>query len=168
MQPAYPNERRCPGLIPVKVKEVVLDAVHNPLLLLVDMEETMVLPIGIGFWEAQAIVLKLQGHVTPRPMTHDLFKAFCDRLNVTVEKVVVNDIKDSTFYAEVYLKTSSGELLLDARPSDAIALSLTVGCPIYIDKKVIPYTLSIKELVEEQSAETSRFGDTEDSGPLVH
>ncbi len=155
-------------MIPVKVKEVVLDPVQNPLLLLVDMDETMVLPIGIGFWEAQAIVLKLQGHIPPRPMTHDLFKTFCDRLDVTVEKVVVNDIKDSTFYAGVYLKTSGGALLLDARPSDAVALSLTVGCPIFVDKKVIPYTVSIKELIEEQSSEPTGFGEPEDSGPLVH
>ena len=156
-------------MIPVKVKEVVLDSVQNPLLLLVDMEDTMVLPIGIGFWEAQAIVLKLQGHIPPRPMTHDLFKSFCDSLGVTVEKVVVNDIKESTFYAGIYLSTAEGELLVDARPSDAVALSLTVGCPIFIGKKVIPYTVSIKDLIEEQSTEPAGFGDSEDSGgPLVH
>lgn len=156
-------------MIPVKVKEVVLDSVQNPLLLLVDMQETLVLPIGIGFWEAQAIVLKLQGHITPRPMTHDLFKTLCDRLDVTVEKVVVNDIKDSTFFAEVYLSTADGELLVDARPSDAVALSLTVGCPIYIGKKVIPYTVSLEELIGEQPSDPEGFGDSEDSGgPLVH
>ncbi|MFY9503870.1 MAG: bifunctional nuclease family protein [Dethiobacteria bacterium] len=155
-------------MIPVKVKEVVLDPVQNPLLLLVDMEDSMVLPIGIGFWEAQAIVLKLQGHITPRPMTHDLFKSFCDRLSVTVEKVVVNDIKESTFYAEIYLSTPEGELLLDARPSDAVALALTVGCPIFIGKKVIPYTVSIKELIAEQGSDPTGFGEPEDSGPVVH
>jgi bifunctional DNase/RNase len=155
-------------LIPVKVKEVVLDTVQNPLLLLVDMEDTIVLPIGIGFWEAQAIVLKLQGHLTPRPMTHDLIKLFCDRLSVTVEKVLVSDIKESTFYAEIYLNTAEGDLLLDARPSDAVALALTVGCPIYIGKKLIPYTVSIKDLIEEKGSETDGFGDPEDSGPMVH
>lgn len=155
-------------MIPVKVKEVVLDPVQNPLLLLVDMEETMVLPIGIGFWEAQAIVLKLQGHIPPRPMTHDLFKSFCEHLDVKVDKVVVNDMKESTFYAEIYLKTAGGDLLVDARPSDAVALSLTVGCPIFIGKKVIPYTVSIKELIEEQASEPIGFGEPEDSGPLVH
>lgn len=155
-------------MIPVKVKEVVLDQVQNPLLLLVDMEDSMVLPIGIGFWEAQAIVLKLQGHITPRPMTHDLIKLFCDRLNVTVEKVLVNDIKESTFYAEIYLNTPEGALLLDARPSDAVALALTVGCPIFIGKKLIPYTVSIKELIAEQDSESAGFGDPEDSGPVIH
>lgn len=156
------------GLIPVKVKEVVLDPVQNPLLLLVDMEDSMVLPIGIGFWEAQAIVLKLQGHITPRPMTHDLIKLFCDRLNVTVEKVLVNDIQDSTFYAEIYLDTPEGAQMLDARPSDAVALALTVGCPIFIGQKLIPYTVSIKDLITEQGSEPDGFGDPEDSGPVVH
>lgn len=155
-------------LIPVKVREVVLDPVQNPLLLLVDMEDSMVLPIGIGFWEAQAIVLKLQGHVTPRPMTHDLIKIFCDRLDVTVDKVLVSDIQESTFYAEIYLNTPGGGLLLDARPSDAVALALTVGCPIYIGKKLVPYTVPIKELITEQDPESSGFGEPEDSGPVVH
>ncbi|NLA04100.1 MAG: bifunctional nuclease family protein [Firmicutes bacterium] len=155
-------------MIPVKVKEVVLDPVQNPLLLLVDMEDSMVLPIGIGFWEAQAIVLKLQGHVTPRPMTHDLIKLFCERLDVTVEKVLVTDIRESTFYAEIYLNTPEGDLLLDARPSDAVALALTVGCPIFIGKKLVPYTVSIKELVTEEGSEPAGFGEPEDSGPMVH
>jgi len=89
----------------------------------------MVLPIGIGFWEAQAIVLKLQGHITPRPMTHDLFKSFCDRLSVTVEKVVVNDIKESTFYAEIYLSTPEGELLLDAQAQRCRGSGIDRGMP---------------------------------------
>ena len=72
-------------MIPVKVREVVLDQVQNPLLLLVDIEESMVLPIGIGF-RRPAIVLKLQGHVHPRPLTHDLFKALCSHLGASVKR----------------------------------------------------------------------------------
>lgn len=155
-------------MIPVKVREVVLDPVQNPLLLLVDMEESMVLPIGIGFWEAQAIVLKLQGHIPPRPMTHDLFKSLCGHLGVTVVKVVVNDIKESTFFAEIYLKTPEQELLVDARPSDAVALALTVGCPIFISSKVAAYTVSIKDLIEEQSSEPAEFGEPDEGGPQLH
>ncbi len=155
-------------MIPVKVKEVVLDHIHNPLLLLVDTDETIVLPIGIGFWEAQAIILKLRGHVTPRPMTHDLFGSLCKRLGATVEKVVVTDIKDSTFYAEISLKTGEQEIVVDARPSDAIALALTVGCPIFISNKVIGYTVSVKDLMEEREVKPSEFGDPEDGGPHLH
>lgn len=155
-------------MIPVKVREVVLDPVQNPLLLLVDIDESMVLPIGIGFWEAQAIVLKLQGHIPPRPMTHDLFKSLCSHMGVTVEKIVVNDIKESTFYAEIYLETGAKHLVVDARPSDAVALALTVGCPIYISKKVAAYTVSIKDLMSERSGETPEFGDPDESGPHLH
>lgn len=156
-------------MIPVKVRDVVLDQVQNPLLLLVDLEETMVLPIGIGFWEAQAIILKLQGHITPRPMTHDLFKSFCGHLGVKVQKVVICNIKESTFFAEIGLKNSEGrEVVLDARPSDAVALALTVGCPIFMARKVVPYTVSIKDLVSAQGEAPDRFGEPDEGGPHLH
>ncbi len=156
-------------MIPVKVREVVLDQVQNPLLLLVDIEESMVLPIGIGFWEAQAIVLKLQGHVSPRPLTHDLFKALCSQLDARVEKVIINDIRKSTFYAEIHLVDSARkEVVVDARPSDAVALALTVGCPIYITKNVAAYTVSIKDLLEEQEKEIPGLGDPDEGGPHLH
>lgn len=156
-------------MIPVKVREVVLDSVQNPLLLLVDMEETFVLPIGIGFWEAQAIVLKLQGHIPPRPMTHDLFKSLLGRLGITVEKIVVNDIKESTFFGEIHLKTSQEqELVVDSRPSDAVALALTVGCPIFITAKVAAYAIAVKDLMEEREAESSGFGEPDEGGPHLH
>lgn len=156
-------------MIPVKVKEVVLDQVQNPLLLLVDIEETVVLPIGIGFWEAQAIILKLQGHVTPRPMTHDLFKSFCGHLGATVEKVVINDIKESTFFADITVLDSTGkEIVIDARPSDAVALALTVGCPVYMTRNILPYTVSMKDIEMEPEDEPGDFGETDESGPHLH
>ena len=147
----------------------MLDQVQNPLLLLVDMEESMVLPIGIGFWEAQAIVLKLQGHVHPRPLTHDLFKTLCSHLGARVEKIIINDIRKSTFFAEIYLADLAGkEIVIDARPSDAVALALTVGCPIYITKNVAAYTVSIKDLLEGQEKETLGFGEPDEGGPHLH
>lgn len=152
-------------MIPVKVRDVVLDSVQNPLLLLVDINETIVLPIGIGFWEAQAIVLKLHGHLPPRPMTHDLIKSLCHELGAKVVKIVVNDIKDNTFYAEIYFTAADRELVIDARPSDAVALALTVGCPIYLTDKVAAYTISLQELAD-QSSESS--GDPHEGGPLLH
>jgi bifunctional DNase/RNase len=155
-------------VIPVKVKEVVLDPVQNPLLLLVDLEESIVLPIGIGFWEAQAIMIKLQGHIPPRPMTHDLFKSLCNHLNVTVEKVVVTDLRESTFFAEIYLKSSQQEMVIDARPSDAVALALTVGCPIFISGKVAAYTFSVKDLIEEKGLEMPDSSEPDEGGPHLH
>ncbi len=156
-------------MIPVKVREVVLDSAQNPLLLLIDMDETMVLPVGIGFWEAQAIVLKLQGHISPRPMTHDLLKLICGHLQVSVEKVVINDIKDSTFFAEIYLRTEDGgEHLVDARPSDGVALALTVGCAIFISPKVAAHTIGLNDLVVESEEEPFEYGDPDESGPHLH
>ena len=152
-------------MIPVKVRDVVLDSVQNPLLLLVDLNETIVLPIVSGFLYAQAIVLKLHGHLPPRPMTHDLIKSLCHELGAKVVKIVVNDIKDNTFYAEIYLTAADRELVIDARPSDAVALALTVGCPIYLTDKVAAYTISLQELAD-QSSESS--GDPHEGGPLHH
>lgn len=156
-------------MIPVKVKEVVLDPVQNPLLLLVDLEESIVLPIGIGFWEAQAIMIKLQGHIPPRPMTHDLFQSLCKHMSVTVDKVVVTDLRESTFFAEIYLKNNSQqEMVIDARPSDAVALALTVGCPIFINSKVAAYTFSVKDLIEEKGSEIPEISEPDEGGPHLH
>lgn len=156
-------------MITVKVREVVLDSLQNPLLLLVDMDETFVLPIGIGFWEAQAIVLKLQGQVPPRPMTHDLIKTLCTELGAAVKKIVVSDIKESTFYAEIHIHTTQGrDRVIDARPSDAVALALTVGCPIFISGKVAAHTISIKDLIEETGSEPQDYGDSDEGGPHLH
>ena len=154
-------------MIPVKVKEVVLDQTHNPLLLLVDLDEENVLPVGIGFWEAQAIVLKLQGNLVPRPMTHDLMSSLCDTLGASLNKIVINDIQDNTFYAELYLDRNGNEIIVDARPSDAVALALTIGSPIYITDKVAAYTMSVDDLVEEKGLDDFD-DDSEEGGPHLH
>lgn len=156
-------------MIPVKVREVVLDPVQNPLLLLVDLEETMVLPIGIGFWEAQSIVIKLQGHIPPRPMTHDLFQSVCGQLDTAIEKVIISEMRDNTFFAELYLKTAaSREFKIDARPSDAVALALTVGCPIYITEKIAAHTVSISDLPEQSAEDLVDRGDADEGGSRLH
>lgn len=155
-------------MISVKVKEVVLDQTHNPLLLLVDTEENCVLPIGIGFWEAQAIILKLQGNIVPRPMTHDLMSDICNKGDMKLEKVVISDIIDNTFYSELYFTKKNEELIIDSRPSDAVALALTVGVPIYISDKVAPHTLSIEDLVEEKDVQDSQDIDNDEGGPHLH
>lgn len=155
-------------MIPVKVKEVVLDQAHNPLLLLIDLDEKNVLPVGVGFWEAQAIVLKLQGNLVPRPMTHDLMSSLCDNLGASLNKVVINDIQDNTFYAELYLDRNGNEIIVDARPSDAVALALTIGSPIYITDKVAAYTMSVDDLVEEKGLDDFDDDDSEEGGPHLH
>ena len=136
-------------MIAVKVKGVGLDPSQNPLLLLIDQDETMVLPIGIGLSEAQAISLKLEGHVLPRPLTHDLILSVCSNLGANIEKVVVADMREGTYFAEIYLKKDEKEIIVDARPSDGIALALASGSPLFISKKVAENTLPFEEVMRE-------------------
>ncbi len=143
-------------MIPVHVKEIAFDLSLSPVILLVDEDKDRALPIWIGPLEAQSIAMALQGVPTPRPMTHDLMKNMIDNLGASVQKVVINDFHESTYYAELYIQTLSGELILDARPSDAIALALRTGAPVYISEKVAEYTLSVEELVDESQQQELR------------
>ncbi len=153
-------------MISVKVKEIVLDQSSNPLMLLVDLAETYVLPVAIGFWEAQAIILKLYGNIVPRPMTHDLMADICTQLGAKLEKVIISDIIDNTFYAELHFLKGDDKFIVDARPSDAVAFALTVGAPVYISDKVAVYTLSIEDLIEEK--ETDDSADSDEGGHHLH
>ncbi|HBT48223.1 MAG TPA: bifunctional nuclease family protein [Peptococcaceae bacterium] len=140
-------------LIPVKVKQIVLDQSMSPVVLLVDQEESQVLPIWVGPFEAQAIAMALQGILTPRPMTHDLLRTLCESLGAKVSRVLVQDIRDGTYYAELYLDHGGKEVVVDARPSDAIALALRTNAPLYISEKVAAYTLAVEDLLAERSEE---------------
>lgn len=136
-------------MIAVKVKGVGLDSSHNPLLLLIDQEETMVLPIGIGLGEAQAISLKLEGYVLPRPLTHDLIVSICANLGASIRQIVVNDIYEGTYYAQIFLEKDGKEIILDSRPSDGVALALTSGSPLFITEKVAQHSLPFEEVLTE-------------------
>ena len=143
-------------MIPVQVKEIAFDLSLSPVILLVDETENRALPIWVGPIEAQSIAMALQGVIAPRPMTHDLMKNICDNLGVSVRRVVINDIRDGTYYAEMYIQTISGECVMDSRPSDAIALALRTGAPVYISDKVAEYTLSVDELIDENQQQELR------------
>jgi bifunctional DNase/RNase len=145
-------------MIPVLVKELAFDLSLSPVVLLIDESEQRVLPIWVGPFEAQAIAIALHGIVTPRPMTHDLIKSLCEHLGVSVHSVIINDIKDGAYFAEIYLQTPSGEIIVDSRPSDAIALALRTSARIYISEKVAGYTMSVNELIGEiQQAELQKL-----------
>ncbi len=141
-------------MIPVKVKEIAFDIAMNPVLLLADEEDHKVLPIWIGPFEAHSIALALEGTSLGRPMTHDLLKSICDQAGATVASVVINDVRDGTFYAELHLKLNDQETVIDARPSDAVALALRTVTPIFISKKVADYTLTPEELYNQESEES--------------
>lgn len=95
------------------------------------------LPIVIGMFEAQAIALEIEKIVPNRPMTHDLFKSLADGFNFEVEKIVITDMKEGVFYAKIHCKNLHTEIELDARPSDAIAIAIRFGCPVFCSEKAM-------------------------------
>jgi bifunctional DNase/RNase len=124
--------------VEMKVRGLALDPLSNlPIIILRDDEEKRSLPIWIGIYEANAIALELEKIETPRPMTHDLIKNILEALEARVLKVVVTDLKENTFFAVLHLQLGGAEHTVDARPSDAIALALRVGAPIYVDEEVV-------------------------------
>jgi hypothetical protein len=124
--------------VEMKVRGLALDPLSNlPIIILRDDEEKRSLPIWIGIYEANAIALELEKIETPRPMTHDLIKNILETLEARVLKVVVTDLKENTFYAVLHLQLGGAEHTVDARPSDAIALALRAGAPIYVDEEVV-------------------------------
>ena len=122
-------------LIPVKVAGVTLDpTTKTPVVVLVGDDK--ILPIWIGGLEAHAIMMQLQGIEPPRPMTHDLLKRVILSLSASVERIVITDIRDAVYYAEIIVKDGGVTIAIDARPSDALALALRVECPILVESKV--------------------------------
>ncbi len=131
--------------IEMKIKGLVVDPISKmPIVVLQDLHSERILPIWIGVFEANAIALKIENISTPRPMTHDLFKSFLDTLEISVEKVVVNDVRDNTFYALIHCRHRERLITIDSRPSDAIALSLRVNAPIFVEEEVVKKAHSLK------------------------
>ncbi len=110
---------------------------NAPILILSARNDEFTVPIWIGLMEAASIASVLQGIDFDRPMTHDLFKNFIDRVNVTVSRIEVCDLKDNTFYAKIYCHAQDGDFIMDARPSDAIALALRLKADIFVDESVV-------------------------------
>ena len=137
-------------MIPVKVKEIAYDVMMNPVVLLLDEKELKALPIWVGPFEAHAIAFALQGIRLDRPLTHDLLKSVCDRLEAKLSMIIINDVRDGTYFAEIHMWHSGRELVLDSRPSDAIALALRTETPIYMSEKVAQDSLAIKDLLNEE------------------
>lgn len=124
--------------IEMSIKGLMVDPVTNtPIVVLRDRDGRRVLPIWVGIFEANAIALQIENVSTPRPMTHDLLKNIIRDLKASVEKIVVCDLQESTFYALIYLRLRGGVVAIDARPSDAIALALRTKAPIYVEDAVI-------------------------------
>ncbi len=126
-------------MIEMVVHGITLDPVSQmPIVVLKakDNEET-ILPIWIGAFEANGIAMKLQEVEPPRPMTYDLMKTIITSMGGTVDRVVINDLRDSTYYAEIYIVQGNNTLVIDSRPSDAINLALRFGAPIFVEEEVL-------------------------------
>jgi bifunctional DNase/RNase len=125
-------------LIEMTIKGLMVDPVTNlPIVILKDKEGERVLPIWVGVFEANAIALQIENIATPRPMTHDLLRNVIADLDGRVDRVVVSDLKDNTFYAVIHLTVRGERVAIDARPSDAIALALRTRAPILVEEAVI-------------------------------
>jgi len=127
-----------PMLIEMSIKGLMVDPITNmPIVILKDKDGDRVLPIWVGIFEANAIALQIENIATPRPMTHDLLRNVISDLEGRVDRVVVSDLKDNTFYALIYLTVRGERVTIDARPSDAIALALRTRSPILVEETVI-------------------------------
>jgi bifunctional DNase/RNase len=125
--------------IEVKIRALMMDPNSGtPIIILKDVNSDTMLPIWVGAYEANAIALEIEKIAPPRPMTHDLLRNLIVELGLTVDRVVVTELRDNTFFAVIEMQTSEGAaMMLDSRPSDAIALALRADCPIFVDAEVI-------------------------------
>lgn len=125
--------------VEVKIGALIMDPNTNtPIVVLKGINSETVLPIWVGAFEANAIALEIEKVVPQRPMTHDLLRNVIVECQLSALSVVITDLLENTFYARIELKDKNDEpVMLDARPSDAIALALRLDCPIYVEQKVI-------------------------------
>jgi len=125
------------GMRQMKVDKLGIDLLtHDPVVILKDLEGKRYLPILIGPFEATAIALALEGTSVPRPLSHDLMRNLLESLSAKLEQIVIHDIKESTFYAKLVVRTNGDVQEIDARPSDGIALALRMQAPIFVSDKI--------------------------------
>lgn len=130
--------------IEMKVSGLTIDPITGtPIVILKDLQEKKAIPIWIGIFEASAIATELEKVKFSRPMTHDLLKDILGALQVTLIRVEIQDLRNNTFFASIFLEKDGQNFIVDARPSDAIALALRVGSPIFIEEKVIEKSRNI-------------------------
>jgi hypothetical protein len=124
--------------IEMTIKGLMIDPITNmPIVILKDKEGERVLPIWVGVFEANAIALQIENIATPRPMTHDLIRNILNEIEADVQRIVVCELRENTFYAMIYLDREGETMAIDARPSDAIALALRTKSPIFVEDDVV-------------------------------
>jgi uncharacterized protein len=124
--------------VEMKIRGLMMDPTTNmPIVVLKDVSGDTVLPIWVGVYEANAIALEIEKVTTHRPMTHDLIKNLLIGLDTHVHKIVVNELRDDTFFAVIWMEREGRVISIDSRPSDALALALRLDCPIYVEDEVL-------------------------------
>ena len=138
----------------MSIKGLMVDPVTNtPIVILRDKEGQRVLPIWVGIFEANAIALQIENVSTPRPMTHDLLRNVIHDLKASVQKIVVCDLQENTFYALIHLLVKGETVAIDARPSDAIALALRTRAPIFVEDTVLDNAKTVDSAPEKTDAD---------------
>lgn len=144
----------------VKVRGLLVDPTTNtPIVLLKDLESEAMLPIWVGPFEANSIATEIEKVAPPRPMTHDLLRLIITQMGGTVKRVIVTELRDNTFYALIEIEIGAEVVIIDARPSDAIALALRVDCQIFVRDEVF---ISSSLAEEPQEAEASVEDDEDE------
>lgn len=140
----------------MEIKGLMLDPSSNvPIVILRDEESDVFLPIWIGIFEANAIALRIEGVEPPRPMTHDLLLASLRTLGAAIERIVISDLKESTFFAIIHLDRAGEKMTIDSRPSDAIALALRAEAPIFVLRAVLEKARAVE--VNENATEEEKI-----------
>jgi hypothetical protein len=138
--------------VEMKIRGLVMDPVTSmPIVILKDVGSNNVLPIWVGIYEANAIALEIEKVSTPRPMTHDLIKTLLLGLDAGIRKVVVNELREDTFFALIWVERNGELISVDSRPSDALALALRLDCPIYVDDSVLKSAKSAANVSDKLS-----------------
>jgi len=143
--------------IEVRIRGLMMDPATNmPIVVLKDVGSDTVMPIWVGIFEANAIAIEIEKAAPSRPMTHDLTRNLMRHMNAQLEKIVITELKDETFFAVLWLRQDGELVTVDSRPSDAIALALRADCPIFVDSEVIQ--------ASRNSVATDEDGESEGEG----
>jgi uncharacterized protein len=141
----------------MKIRGLLMDPTTNsPIVILKDIHSEAMLPIWVGPFEANSIASEIEKIAPPRPMTHDLLRNAINLFGAEIHRIVVTELRDNTFYAVIEMEWQGNRMILDARPSDAIALALRADCPIYVNEEVLKSSqnVGLSETDELESFDT--------------
>ena len=145
------------AMVKMEIKGLLMDPVSNmPVVILRDAGDGLFLPIWVGLFEANAIALEMEKIATPRPMTHDLLKNVLAELDARVDRVVINELKDNTFFARIHLTRGDTHFDIDSRPSDAIALALRSRAENFVEQEVLEKSRNLRAESGEPDPERLR------------